>query len=236
MRNVTLAIRALRRAPVFTTAATLTMAIALAANTAIFSAYDQLVLNPVTIRDPGSLVAIWFNNPQRNVQTPSISIPRYEELRAAVKSFSSVGLSAFDSFTLTGAGDAIQLTGLRVDAGFFRTLGVSPAHGREFLASDDVPNGPAVCIISHELWQSQFGAQPLIGRTIDLNGLSWEVVGILPPQLTVPFNQVQVFAPRVFEVGGLTTAQVQAGATYAQPIARLKSGPAASNNPTGRSE
>ena len=81
MRNVILAIRALRRAPVFTTAATLTMAIALAANTAIFSAYDQLVLNPVTIPDPGSLVAIWFNNPQRNVQTPSISIPRYEEMR-----------------------------------------------------------------------------------------------------------------------------------------------------------
>ena len=78
MRDVILAFRTLRRAPVFTVAATLTMAIALAANTAIFSAYDQLVLNPVTIPDPASLVAIWFNNPQRNVQSPSISIPRSE--------------------------------------------------------------------------------------------------------------------------------------------------------------
>jgi predicted permease len=141
-----------------------------------------------------------------------------------VRSFSSIGLSAFDSFTLTGQGDATQLNGLRVDPGFFRTLGVAPLQGREFTAGDDVPNGPAVCIVSHELWQSQFGGQPLVGRTIDLNGAAWEVVGILPPQVSVPFRQVQVFAPRVFEVGFLTPAQVQAGATYAQAIARLKPG------------
>ena len=88
-----------------------------------------------------------------------------------------------------------------------------------------MPNGPAVCIISDELWQTRFGRRDaVVGSTITLNGQSWEVVGIMPPRLTPPFGQVQVFAPRVFEVGGLTPVQVQAGAGYAQAIARLAPG------------
>ena len=86
-----------------------------------------------------------------------------------------------------------------------------------------MPNGPAVCIISHELWQTRFGGRAsIVGENITLNGQSWQVVGILPPRLSPPFGQVQLFAPRVFEVGGLTPVQIQAGAGYAQPIARLR--------------
>src|SRR6185436_17799567 len=110
------AIRALRGSPGFSAVVVVTMAVAIAANTAIFSVYDRLVLHPVNIPDARSLVAIWFDDPQRNIQTPSISIPRYDELRAGVHAFSAIGLSAFDCFTLTGAGDATQLNGLRVSA------------------------------------------------------------------------------------------------------------------------
>src|SRR5262249_26880936 len=71
----------------------------------------------------------------------------------------------------------------------------------------------------------RFGQRPsIVGETIQLNGQSWEVVGVMPPQLTAPFQQVQVFAPRVFEIGGLTAAQIDAGARYAQPLARLATG------------
>ncbi|MES1194653.1 MAG: ABC transporter permease, partial [Opitutus sp.] len=114
---------------------------------------------------------------------------------------------------------------LRVTASFFPTLGVPLLAGRNFSAAEDVPNGPAVCIISHELWQTRFGGRPgLLGENIRLNGQPWQVVGILPPHLSNPFSQVQVFAPRVFEVSGLTAQQVQVGAGYSQPIARLKPG------------
>ena len=112
-----------------------------------------------------------------------------------------------------------------MSASFLPTFGVLPALGRNFTADEDLPNGPSVCIISHELWQTRFGGRErIIGETIVLNGQPWQVVGIMPPRLSAPFGQVQIFAPRVFEVGGLTAAQVQNGAGYAQPIARLNAG------------
>jgi predicted permease len=223
MSDLRTAVRALWKTPAFSLVAVLTIAVGIGANTALFSVYDRLVLNPVAIPKSSSLVALWVNNPQLNFNAPAVSWPRYEDIRSQARSFSSIGISAFDNFTLTGNGDPEQLNGQRVSATFFPTLGILPAIGRNFAANEDLPNGPAVCIVSHELWQTRFGGRPtLVGETITLNAQPWQVVGIMPPRLTAPFGQVQVFAPRVFEVGGLTAAQVQAGAGYAQPIARLK--------------
>ena len=225
MSDFKAAIRALSRSTGFSIVAILTMAVGIGANTALFSVYDRLVLNPVTIPEPSSLVAIWTNNPQLNFNAPAVSWPRYEEIRSQAQSFASVGIAAFDNFTLTGNGDPEQLNGQRVSASFLPTLGILPARGRNFDADEDLPNGPPVCIISHDLWQTRFGGrETLVGETITLNGQPWQVVGIMPPRLSAPFAQVQIFAPRVFEVGGLTPVQVQNGAGYAQPIARLKPG------------
>ncbi|MCU1385100.1 MAG: permease [Acidobacteria bacterium] len=225
MSDVRAALRALRKSPAFTLVAVVTIAVGIGANTTLFSVYDRLVLNPVTLPAASSLVAIWTNNPQLNFNAPALSWPRYEQLRDQARSFSSIGVSAFDNFTLTGNGEPDQLNSQRISASFLPTLGILPAQGRNFTPDEDRPNGPAVCIISHELWQTRFGGRDrLVGSTITLNGQPWEVIGIMPPRLTPPFAQVQVFAPRVFEVGGLTREQIQAGAGYAQPIARLKPG------------
>jgi predicted permease len=225
MTDIKNALRMLYKSPAFSLVAIFTIAVGIGANTALFSVYDRLVLNPVTIPSPSSLVAIWVSNPQVNLNAPAVSWPRYEELRDRATSFASIGISAFDNFTLTGNGDPEQLNGQRVDASFFPTLGILPERGRNFTNAEDLPNGPAVCILSHELWQTRFGGRiDVIGETIMLNGQSWEVIGIMPPRLSPPFNQVQVFAPRVFEVTALTPLQVQAGAGFFQPIARLKPG------------
>ena len=210
MTVLTPAVRALRATPGFSAVAILTMAVAIAANTAIFSTYDQIVLHPVTLPDPSSLMAIWIHNPQGTIQAQAISIPRYDELKDRVPSFSSMAASTFDSFTLTGHGEATQLNGLRVTPNFFSTLGILPARGRGFTAAEDTPNGPSVCVISHELWLSQLGGRDaVVGESIELNGTAWVIVGIMPPRLTAPFGQVQVFTPRVFENGGLTPAQIR---------------------------
>lgn len=224
--NLKAGIRALLNTPGFSSVAILTLAVGIAANAALFSVYDRLVLNPVTVPRPGSLIAIWSNNPQLNFNAPAVSWPRFAEMQRTAHSFSSMAISAFDNFTLTGAGEQpSQLNSLRVSSEFFRTLGVPPARGRDFTAADDVPNGPAVCIISDELWTATFGRrESIVGEAVQLNGQSWQVIGVMPPQLSPPFRQVQVFAPRVFEIGGLTAAQIDAGAGYAQPIARLVPG------------
>ena len=225
MSDFRAAIRAFQKSPAFTLVAVITIAVGIGANTTLFSVYDRLVLNPVTIPHPSSLVALWVNNPQLNFNAPAFSWSRYEDVRDHARSFTSIGISAFDNFTLTGNGEPDQLNSQRVSATFFPTLGILPAHGRNFTADEDLPNGPAVCIISHELWQTRFGGRErIVGATITLNGQPWQVVGIMPPRLSPPFGQVQVFAPRVFEIGGLTPVQIQAGAGYAQPIARLKPG------------
>lgn len=225
MTILTPAVRALRRTPAFSAVAILTLAAAIASTTAIFSVYDQLVAHPVTLPDPSSLVQIWITSSDRAIQAQAISFPRYDELRNRIHAFSSMAASAPDSFTLTGHGDATQLNGLRVSPSFLPTLGIMPARGRNFTQAEDVPNGPAVCIISHELWQSVLGGRDaIVGQTVELNGIAWEIVGVMPPRLTAPFGQVQVFAPRLFEIGGLTPAQVKIGATFASAIARLRPG------------
>jgi predicted permease len=225
MSDLRTAFRSLRKTPGFTAVAILTIAVGIAANTALFSVFDRLILNPVSLPNPSSLVAIWSNNPSLSFNAPAVSWPRYQMIARENRSFAQLAISAFDNFTLTGNGDPQQLNGLRVSASFFSTLGVSAARGRTFTPEEDVPNGPAVVVLSHELWQTQFGGRAdLIGSTITLNGLSWQVIGILPPRLSNPWSNTQVFAPRVFEVAGLTQQQVQNGASYAQPLARLKPG------------
>jgi predicted permease len=219
------ALRSLLKSPGFTLVAVLTIAVGIGANTALFSIFSRLVLNPVTLPQPSSLVAIWTVNQSLNFNAPAVSWPRFELLRDRATSFSSFADSAFDSFTLTGNGEPLQLNALRVTANFFQTLGVLPAKGRAFTAEEDLPNGAAVVILSHEVWQTQFaGRQSIVGETIQLDGQPYEVVGIMPPRLTNPFSATQVFVPRVFEPAGLTPQQVQNGAGYTQPIARLKSG------------
>jgi len=225
MHDLKLALRTLLKTPGFTIVAVLTIAIGIGANTTLYSIFDRLMLNPVSIPDAGRVVALWAVNNERGFVAPAISWPRYDEIRIASKSFSELADSCFDSHTLTGNGDPEQVAALRVTHNFFRTLGIKPAVGRDFLAGEDMQGGPFVVILSHEYWQSRFGSRgSIVGENIILSGQPHEVIGIMPPRMTNPFSGVQVFVPRVFEVAGLTQMQVQVGAGYSQPIGRLKPG------------
>src|SRR5689334_19526549 len=136
MVNFRAAIRPLLQNPGFTAVAVLTIAIGIGANASLFSVYDQLVLNPVSLPNPDSLVAIVTRNQQLNRIVPNVSWPRYRELKAKSRAFASLGISTFDNFTLTGNGDPVALNGLRIDSTFLPTIGVLPARGRNFTAED----------------------------------------------------------------------------------------------------
>lgn len=225
LSDLRFAFRSLLKTPGFTLLAVLTIAVGIGANTTLFTLFDRLMLRPVNLPEPETLVSFWAVNNEQQFVAPALSWPRYEELRLQTKYFARLANSAFDSHTLTGNGDPEQTTSLRVTASFFETVGIRLARGRAFTEQEDLPNGPNVAIISHELWQSRFGGrESLLGENIMLNGLPHQVVGITPPRLTNPISTVQVFVPRVFEISGLQPVQVQNGAGYTQAIGRLRPG------------
>jgi hypothetical protein len=174
-------------------------------------------------RNASSLLAVLTSNPRFAVRVPAVSWPRYEELREQATSFSSVGLSAFDNFTLTGNGDPQQLNGPAHHAVILSDARHHARAGPQFHGGGRRPERagglhPQSRTVAVRRTQGFGGPDDRAERS------TWEVVGIMPPRLTPPFAQTQVFSPRVFEVPALTTAQVQAGSGYAQPIARLKPG------------
>lgn len=225
MHHFAFAVRSLLKSPGFTLVAVFTIAIGIAANTAIFSVFNSVVLQPLGFPQPENIVRIWTNDAGRNFQAPALAWPKYEIYRDSAQSFSAIAASAFHNATLTGTGEAEQLGGLAVSTSFLPTLGLGVARGRNFSADEDAPGGPPVVILSHELWQNRFGArESILGESIVLNGTPTTVIGVLAPQPPFPFNQAQYVVPRPDAPVGLTPEQVANGAIYLQVTARLKPG------------
>ena len=220
------AFRSLLKTPGFTAVAVLTIAVAIGANTALFSIFNRLVLHPIDLPDADRIVRIWTNNQERNVVGPVLSVPKFELLRDQQTSFSSLDAAAFNSAVLTREGaDPEQLSSLNVTTGFLPTLGLPPARGRNFTPEEDAANGPPVCLLGYDIWKNRFGQrESLVGETIMLNGIATTVVGILPEKLPAPISFVQMVSPWPFAPPGIQPQAVQGGAGFLQVTARLKPG------------
>jgi putative ABC transport system permease protein len=222
---MTFALRSLLKTPGFTLVAVLTMAVAIGATTALFSVLQAVVLRPLPYPEPDSLVSIWAVNRERNFEAPALSWSKYELLRERKDVFADISMSVGNGFTLTeGTGDPEQVFGLHASANFLPILGLAPARGRQFSAAEDTAGGPNVVMISHQLWQNRFSADPnIIGRIVQIDGVAREVVGVLPAKMPVPFNQTGVLVPRPLELPFLTPQQ-RNNAIVHQAIARLAPG------------
>jgi predicted permease len=219
------AVRLLAKQPGFTAIAVLTMAIAIGANTALFSVVNAVVLRPIEYPRPDELVRLWAVNPARAIEFPAVSWIRYVYFRDHATLLANVALSVNNTATLTGSGEAEQVPSLQASANFFPTLGLVPQLGRFFTADEDRTGGPNVALISSRLWQARFANSPnAIGQQILLDGVPHTVVGILPAAMPVPFNQVEIMTPRPDEVTFVTPQQRDGGAAVWQLTARLKPG------------
>ena len=218
--------RRLRRSPGFALTAAATLTAGIAATITMFGVYAGVVLNPVTAADPASLITIYGINPHlRGSPDAYVSWPRFRELQAKSTSYVSMAAYSRDTVTLTAdQGPAEQLRALRVSGDFFGTLRIGAERGRLFGAEDDRPNGPAVCLLSHELWQGRFGGRDVVGVAIQLDGRSVDVVGVLPPRLSPPWADRQIVLPRVFEDSGMPAASIASGGTFLEVVARLRPG------------
>ncbi len=179
-QDVKHAIRMLVKKPGFTLIAVVTLALGIGANTAIFSVVNAVLLRPLPYPNPDRLVAVSENS----LWDPDISVayPNYLDWRAQQSAFEEMSARMPTGGIITGANEPERVIGRRVTPSFFSTLGVQPMLGRAFTEDENNPGAPAVMVISHGLWQRQFGgAHDSIGKPITYNGEPWTVIGVMPP-------------------------------------------------------
>ncbi|HUF27223.1 MAG TPA: ABC transporter permease [Gemmatimonadaceae bacterium] len=212
------ALRQLRHSPGVVAVATLTLALAIGGSTAIFSVVNAVLLRPFPFAEPERLVRVYSEVQGQRV---TISVPDIEDWRRDARSFEELSAIHTTSYTLTGRGEAEELQGARVHAGFLSILRTAPLHGRFFSELAEQPGNDRVVVLGHELWQRRFGEDPsVIGQTIQLDDQSYEVVGVLPPGMGYPAGR-ELWTPAAFTPEQLTT---QRGAHYLAAIGRLRPG------------
>ncbi|HEY1947216.1 MAG TPA: ABC transporter permease [Bryobacteraceae bacterium] len=182
--------RTLRQSPSFTLTAVITLALGIGANTAMFSVVRAVLLTPLEYHDPDRLVYFSMENPPKDARDITFSLPQFQEMKAAAKSFAGMGAYGHpENITLSGIGEPEVLKGARVSANFLDVLGLPPTLGRSFLPEEDQRGGRPVAMISSALWKRKFGGDPLaIGKAITLDATSYTIIGVLPPNFEFPFG------------------------------------------------
>jgi len=195
LQDIRYAARKLARTPAFTFIAGITLALAVGATTAIFSVINGVLLKPLPFREPDRVVRV--TNIRDGGRMVS-SVPDFIDFRAQTKSFSSLSALDLTSTNLTGGSEPERVQTARVSASFWSLLGVSPALGRGFAATEDEPSASRVVVLSDGLWKRRFGGdRRIIGTSISLDGNSHTVIGIAPPAFSYP-DRPDVWVPLVF--------------------------------------
>ena len=215
------ALRGLRQRPLFSTVAVLTLALGIGANSAIFTVVNAVLLRPLPYPEPDRLMMLWTSNPRQGFDKDVSTYPNFDDWRRQNTSFERMSAYTDVGFTLTEAGDPAQIRGAVVTPGFFETLGVAPAVGRTFGAAEGTAGGHLVAILSHALWQARFGGvRAAVGRSIVLDGIPHEVVGVMPASFAHP-ETAQVWTP-LAPSDRFAQVMQSRGSFWLQAIGRLK--------------
>ena len=216
------ALRVFVRQPGPTLLAIATLAVAISGNTAIFSAIDALVLRPLPYRDPSALVMVTEKRPAEGVLDNVASPADFLDWARLNSSFASIAAITTTSADLIGNGEPIRVSSGAVSPMFFQTLGVQPALGRLFRADEGQPGAPRVVILAHKLWATRFSSDPsVVGRTLSLSGVSFEVAGVLPQDFESQDPDIQLWSPSPFAAPGEAPSRVS---HFLEVYARLKPG------------
>lgn len=222
------ALRSLLRSPALTVTVAVTLALGIGATTAIFSAVHSLILRPLPFRDADRLVEIWRSADELDFRvTPTEQ--EAELWKAEARSFEQVEPWHIASMTLTGRGDAEQLTVGRITATFPSLIGMAPALGRAFTPEETQPGGDRVVMLGNGLWRSRFGGDPgVLGQTVTLDGEPHVVVGVAPPGFAPPSllgATPEAYVPLVLTDAGAglrVAARLAEGVTLEQAASELE--------------
>lgn len=195
------AIRTMGRQPITSLIVVVTLALAIGANTAVFSAVHTVLIRPLPYAHPDLLVMVWEKRQAEGVMNNSVSAADYLDWARLNRSFVATAALTETTADLTGEGDPQKLQAAGVSAPYFDIFGVRPLHGRTFAGGEDTIGRNHVVVLSHALWRQRFGADPaIVGRSIALSGVPYEIVGVLPP-IAFPYTEAQIFVPLVIQGG-----------------------------------
>lgn len=200
-QDVRYATRLFVKAPVFTCAAVLALALGIGTSTAMFSIVNTLLLRPLPYVDADKLVRVVDNLPADTPggarQVPSgFEGDEFLDLRDHSATLSYIGVYVGANTTLTGRGEPLPLAGQRMSADFFPMLGLSPVLGRVFTREEEVPGRDNVVVLSNRLWQRLFdGAPTALGQPVILDGQPYTVIGVMPARFDFPTADVDVWLP-----------------------------------------
>jgi putative ABC transport system permease protein len=177
--------RTLARNPGFACVAVLTLALGVGANAAIFSVVNAVLLRPLPWHEPDNAVMIWSR--WTAFDKTWVSDGEVNGYRKETRTLAEVGAWGEGQVNLTGDGEPERVAYAAVTANLFSVLGATPIKGRTFTEAEDVPNGPRVAILGYGVWQRRYAGDPaIVGRTVQIDGNAYEVVGVMPADFVLP--------------------------------------------------
>jgi putative ABC transport system permease protein len=217
VQDLRYAIRTLLKKPGFCAIAVLTLALGIGANTAIFSVINAVVLKPLPFAQPERIAQIWEYDKRQAPAQGTISPHNFKDWRNQSKLFEQMAAYRYVNFTFTDGNQPESLRGSAVSSSLFAVLGVQPALGRDFLPEEDAPGKNHVVILSEGFWQRRFaGNRDVINQTIQLNGESYTVAGVMPKGFEFT-EGVELWSPL-----GIDLARQERGNRFLFAIGRLK--------------
>src|SRR5438309_3024201 len=224
-RELSYAVRLLRKTPGFTATALLTLAVCLGANLTIFAVIDSVLLRPLPFPDSNRLVTLFNTYPKAGVERDGSSLTNYYERRGHIPAFTSLAIYRYGTEIIGEPGSTEREQTMRVSPDFFSTLELGPVIGRTFTDEETTSQTNHVAILSDTFWRQRYNADPnVIGRQIRVNSVPRTVLGVLPPGFRFLSSDAQLFLPLASSAEDRTPLRRHSGGNVIQTIARLKPG------------
>jgi predicted permease len=220
MQDIRIGLRMLRKNRAFTAVAILTLGLGIGANSAIFSVVDAMLLRPLPYPEPEGLVRVWESSLKYDSARNVVNPLNFMDWRDQSQAFESMAAISTSATNLSSHGRPVAVEGMQVSPEFFSILRAVPSLGRIFNSNDGIPNQSHTVILSYELWRRQFGSDPaIVGQNIDVDGLPYQVVGIMPKTFSFPGSKSEVWTPLP-----LARTEEWSSGRYLTVVARLKPG------------
>jgi putative ABC transport system permease protein len=223
LQDLRFAARQVAKNKAFAATAILILGLGIGAGTAIFSAINPILFEPLPYPQASRITMIWdiFQGARSDV-----TFHTYRELVERARSFDSMAVLEMWQPAMTGADEPERLDGQTVSAGYFRVLGIAPVLGRDFQASDDQFKGPKNVIVSDRLWRRRFDGNPnVIGQQVKLDGDLYAVIGVMPKGFdNVLAPSVEIWSPLQYDPSHVTDYDSQEWGHHLHMIGRLRAG------------